>query len=124
MVTMDKGTSTAIGIALACTGASVNALGMNLQRLGKSRASAAINGIGIAMATSTGIFELASFAFAPQSLLAPFGAVTLVANLLLAPLIHGDIIRTVDLVATGLVFLGVATCLANSAAASEDHDYA
>ena len=59
-----------------------------------------------------------------HSLSSRFGAVTLIANLLLAPLLHGDAIRAVDLVATSLVFLGVATCLYNSAAASEARNYA
>ena len=122
-MTLDKSASTAIGIALAVLGSCVNALGMNLQRLATTRANKTLNVIGIAMATSTGIFELASFNFAPQSLLAPFGAVTLVANLLLAPILHSDSVRAVDLFATAFVCLGVAICLSNSVATSESRTY-
>ena len=73
-----------------------------------------ITTLGLVLASATGIVDMASFAFAPQSLLAPFGACTLVLNLILAPPLHGQQIRRVDLVSTALVVAGVATCLSNS----------
>ena len=103
-----------IGIALAILASCMNCLGINLQKVGSRRGSAMITTLGLVLASATGIVDMASFAFAPQSLLAPFGACTLVLNLILAPPLHGQQIRRVDLVSTALVVAGVATCLSNS----------
>jgi len=110
-----------IGIALAITSASSNALGVNLQRLGKRTGSHLLNLTGVGLAVLCGPLDLASFGFAPQSLLAPFGALSLVVNLLLAPLIHGDAITRIDVFSTSLVCAGVAACLSN--ANQEPHPY-
>ena len=101
------------GIALACLAASMNATGLNLQRYAQRHGLRVLNAVGLALAVLCGVADMASFGFAPQSLLAPFGSLTLVINLLLAPVLHGDQIRTVDLSSTALVFAGVAICLAN-----------
>ena len=108
----------AIGIALACLAASMNATGLNLQRYAQRHGLRVLNAVGLALAVLCGVADMASFGFAPQSLLAPFGSLTLVINLLLAPVLHGDQIRTVDLSSTALVFAGVAICLANGTAAA------
>ena len=107
--------STMIGMALASSAAGMNAAGLNVQRYASSRgpSHAALNILGVVMSASCGLLDMASFSFAAQSLLAPFGALTLVLNLLAAPL-HGDAIGLKDYASTALVFAGVATCLANA----------
>merc|ERR1711965_1249207 len=75
------------------------------------------------MSASCGLLDMASFAFAPQSLLAPFGSLTLVLNLLVAAPLHGDAVAKSDLLSTFLVVSGVATCLANANTESIDRTY-
>jgi hypothetical protein len=103
-----------IGIMLACLSASMNAGGINLQRLGKRTGSAATSLVGVIMAVSCGGVDMLSFQFAAQSLLAPFASLGLLVNLVLARLMHGDVITNMDLVSTGLVVAGVVVCLLNS----------
>lgn len=116
-------TSTMIGIGLACTAATMNAAGMNLQRWANAQKSQLLNIVGVIMSASCGILDMASFSFAAQSLLAPFGALTLVINLLLAAPLHGDQVKGHDYVATLLVFGGVAVCLANANTESIERTY-
>lgn len=71
-----------------------------------------LNLLGVLMAVSAGLFDLAAFNFAPSSLLAPFGATSLIVNLMLAPLLHGERLRDVDIVATLVVMGGIALSLA------------
>ena len=55
---------------------------------------------------------MASYAFAPQSMLAPLGAVTLVVNLLLAPLMHGETLRW-RCFYTCLIVAGIVLCISS-----------
>ena len=104
-----------VGALLACTACAMNATGLNLQRLAKRRdGSAMLNVLGVILSTACGIVDMVSFSFAPQSFLAPFGALTLCINLVLAPFLHGDRIQPIDVLATTLVVLGVITCLSNN----------
>lgn len=104
--------SVVIGVALCLTACTLNALGMNLQRLGQTKASPALNIAGVVLQAACGIVDIASYSFAPQSLLAPLSSLTLVLNLLVAPLMHeGDKLTAVDLTATMLVFAGIAVSL-------------
>jgi drug/metabolite transporter superfamily protein YnfA len=104
----------AIGISLALLAAAVQAGGLNLQRWAGQRKRPALNALGVVMCILCGPIDMVSFSFAAQSLLAPFGSLTLIINLLLASPLHGDPVSTSDLVSTLLVFSGVALCLANA----------
>ena len=73
--------------------------------------------LGIFLATACGLVDMASFQFAPQSLLAPFGALGLIVNLLLAAPMHGDRVTRFDLASTVLTVSGVAACLSSAATA-------
>ena len=115
--------ATAIGILLACLAATMNATGLNLQRFAMRRGSSVLNLIGMIMSSACGLLDMASFSFAPQSLLAPFGALTLVINLLVAAPLHGDVIGGSDLLSTLLVVSGVATCLANANTDATERTY-
>lgn len=115
--------STLIGVILACLAATMNAGGLNMQRWATRKGSSVLNLLGVIMSASCGLLDMASFSFAPQSLLAPFGALTLVINLLLAAPLHGDAVAKSDLVSTFLVVSGVATCLANANTDAIDRTY-
>lgn len=89
------------GMFLALTSTAMSATGMNLQRLGQRKEKQAtslknkrrgrnLNHLGIFLATSCGLLDLISFGYAPQTLLAPLGALGLIFNLLLAPILHGE----------------------------------
>ena len=80
----------------------------SLQRWATTRSNSILNLVGVIMSASCGLLDMASFSFAAQSLLAPFGALTLVINLLLAAPLHGDAVGRSDLLSTALVFSGVA----------------
>jgi len=103
-----------IGVALACLASATNAASLNLQRWSAQRELRALNVVGILMGMACGLIDMASFSFAPQSVLAPFGSLALIINLLLAAPLHGDTITRADVCSTALVFCGVATCLANA----------
>ena len=121
-----------IGILLSATASCMNALGLNLQRMAggptllvqktqynarcwtqnKIRASSNIlASFGIILSTSCGIVDAMSYGYAPQSMLAPIGAVTLVVNLLLAPVLHGEAIKASDLFFTTVIVVGVIICI-------------
>ena len=121
MLELDRGT--AVGVALACLAATMNATGLNLQRLGQKKSSSAVNLLGVVLAASCGVVDMISFSFAPQSVLAPFGSLSLIINLLLAAPMHGDRVSRSDLLSTALVISGVATCLANANTASVSRSY-
>ena len=96
--------SVLFGMFLALVGAAMNATGLNLQRLGqrmgnekdgdvdkkKKRKARIVNITGIVLSSACGLLDIVSFKFAPQTVLAPFGAVALVINLMLAPVVQGD----------------------------------
>lgn len=109
-----------IGIALACLAAAMAAVGVNLQRFGKQRSLPAVSVLGVVLATTCGAADMASFQFAPQSLLAPFASLGLLVNLFLAP-IHGEVIALLDLVCTALVVAGVAVCLMSASTELPPH---
>ena len=119
----------ALGIALSLTACAMNATGLNLQRLAsqeKRRWCQACSGkiltaVGIFLSSACGLVDLVSYNFAPQSVLAPFGAATLVINLMIAPVLHGQKLKSVDLVATTTVIIGVV--LTVTAASAEDKTY-
>jgi len=80
-----------------------------------------LNSAGIGLSVASGLVDLLSFSFAPQSLLAPLAAVTLIVNLMLAPVVHGEPLSQTDVFATVCVCLGVATCLSFSSSSSVVH---
>ncbi|GBG24958.1 Magnesium transporter NIPA2 [Hondaea fermentalgiana] len=123
-----------IGISLSVAASCMNALGLNLQRLGQNetgqgaKASALVEGIplslnviGIALSAASGLTDLISFGFAPQSLLAPFGAMTLLVNLVLAPLLHNESLSALDVSATALICVGIAIALMSSPSVSPSY---
>ena len=69
----------------------------------------------------SGISDILSFGFAPQSLLAPLGAITLVCNLLVAPLIDAkEKLTKIDILATTIISVGVIGCVSASLGDNEN----
>ena len=117
--------SAAIGVAIAALSATMNAVGVNLQRLGKRRRSPLISATGVLMAAALcPIADMTSFTFAPQSLIAPVAPLCLLVNLALAPLMHGTSIHLLDVGCTVLVFSGVFVCLQSASSDAAAYSYA
>lgn len=95
-----------VGLCLSVLATVMNSTGMNLQRYAKTKEMPCLNVVGIILSTTCGLVDMCSFHFAPQSLLAPVGAFTLVFNLLLAPILHSEKILLLDILSTLLVFVG------------------
>jgi len=65
------------------------------------------------------LFDFAALAFGPQSVIAPLGALTMVANAVVAPMMHGEKLHTHVVKATAVILVGCATTVA-SASRSND----
>ena len=115
------GANTFIGVLLAMTASTMNATGMNLQRFGQRaqlngdkkdrRMGRRINAAGVFLSTACGLVDFISFGFAPQTTLAPFGSMSLVVNLVLAPLLHGEELHRMDFLSTAFVMSGLVVCI-------------
>jgi magnesium transporter len=119
--------STTIGIGLSLIACLMNATGMNLQRLAgittDINRARILAPLGIFLCTANAIPDVMSFGYAPQSMLAPMGAVTLLINLALAPVLHGESLTAIDCIATLVIVVGVASCILSSSGSGEDVTY-
>ena len=125
------------GVLLSSLASCMNALGLNLQRmasslpnknpnniqgkLAKSLNAKSLNSIGICFSTMCGVVEGISLGYAPQSTLAPLGALTLVVNLLLAPVLHNEKITKSDSFLTLVIIIGVVTCIMGGNADEQEY---
>ena len=112
-----------IAVVLAVFAALLNNIGVNLQKLAwTKKQSNAIRGsvyrtywllgmVGIVLAA---IFDFVALAFGPQSVIAPIGSLTMVANALIAPWMHGEKLHPQVLKATAIIIVGCATAVASA----------
>lgn len=117
-----------IAVCLAIAAAFVNNLGVNLQKLAwtKKQTGSGPNSlyrtfwllgmVGIVMAS---FCDFAALAFGPQSVIAPLGSLTMVANAFVAPMMHGEKLHP-NVVTSTLVI--VAGCAMSVAAASHSNE--
>jgi len=77
-----------------------------------------LNVMGVLIGVCSAPLELIAYSVAPQSMLAPFGMLSLVLNMGVAHL-HGDVLRPRDAFATVLVIAGSLICLLHGAASNE-----
>lgn len=94
------------------------ALGLNLQKLSMNREALKPEAsrrptikqplwvIGLSLITSGSLLDFVAFGMAPQSLLAPLGALSLVWNLLIAPLFNSEKLTRQNMVATCIIIFG------------------
>jgi len=107
-----------LGISLSLAGSLCSATGLACQRLSHKRNNALppeqqvrssrqwLNLLGIFLLFIESIFDLASFGFAPASILSCMGAMTLVFNMMLAPVLCGETVSKRDVAVNGIVFVG------------------
>jgi len=123
---MEVNYSWLVGVVLAALGSFVSNLGVTLQKLhhiqsAKSSSSSssstaessrgdyykqALWRVGLALVVVGSVADFAALSFAPQSLVAPLGSLTLVSNVIFAPLLLKEKITTRDLIATVTIVSG------------------
>lgn len=104
-----------LGLAINFLFSFMAALGLNLQK--KSLANHADDNVpphrqrmwmlGFVTMTMGSVFDFVAFGLAPMSLLAPLAALTLVWNALIAGWMHGERVDRSNMLATGVIFVGV-----------------
>jgi len=114
----------AFGLILSLCSLCIGFTALNLQRVAQRRDNPrpALNMCGVLLNVLVGPTDMAAYTFAPQSLLAPVGTLSLVFNLVAAPRIHGDRVTRRDAMATALIVLGTAVCIVFGAHERGGHD--
>jgi hypothetical protein len=112
-----------IAVTLAVFAALLNNLGVNLQKLAwTKKQSNLIRGsvyrtywlAGMVCIVMASVFDFVALAFGPQSVIAPIGALTMVANAFIAPWMHGEHLHPSVLKATAVIIVGCATAVASA----------
>lgn len=119
-----------LGVILATLSCFISNLGLNLQKLlhlrNQSKASNVREGyhkfalwwLGLLLIVFGAIADFAALTFAPQSLVAPLGSLTLVSNIILSPIILKEVVTMRDIIATLTIVSG---CIVAVAFASHDN---
>jgi len=104
-----------IGVVLATTASFVSNLGFNLQKLAHMRVKVTetyyMSGIwitGLVLVVLASILDFIALGFATQTVIAPLGSLTLVANMLFAPIIVGEVVQSSDILSTISIIFGTA----------------
>jgi hypothetical protein len=106
---------------LAVFAALLNNLGVNLQKLAwTKKQSNVIRGsvyrtywlVGMICIVLASVFDFVALGFGPQSVIAPIGALTMVANAFIAPWMHGETLHPGVLKATAVIIIGCGTAVA------------
>lgn len=102
-----------VGLCLSLCSLCIGFTALNIQRVAqrKENPRPMLNVCGVLLNVLVGPTDMAAYTFAPQSLLAPVGTLSLVLNLVAAPRLHGDPVTRKDTVATIVIVLGTAACL-------------
>jgi len=118
--------SVVIGLLLSVLSSLIGFTAQSLQRHAQNakKKSQLLNIGGVILGLLPGPTDMVSFQFAPQSLLAPVGTLSLVLNLVVAPRLHGDEVTRRDAVSTVCIVLGTALCLVYGAHGSGDDEAA
>lgn len=116
-----------IAVTLAVFAALLNNLGVNLQKLAwTKKQSNMIRGsvyrtywlFGMVCIVMASVFDFVALAFGPQSVIAPIGALTMVANAFIAPWMHGETLHPGVIKATVIIIVGCATAVASASHAN------
>nr|CCA15657.1 conserved hypothetical protein [Albugo laibachii Nc14]CCA16279.1 conserved hypothetical protein [Albugo laibachii Nc14] len=94
-----------------------NSIGINLQKLSMTRNEAAklkkksfqqpLWLLGFSLVCVGSILDFVAFGMAPQTLLAPLAALSLVWNMMIAPFFHDEKVTKQSVIATVIIFIGV-----------------
>ncbi len=117
-----------ISVCLAVFAAIINNIGVNLQKLAwtkKQNNSSSTTAyrtywvLGMIGIVGASIFDFAALAFGPQSVIAPLGSLTMVANGCVAPWMHGEKLHNNVVKSTVIIIIG---CITSVAAASHSNE--
>lgn len=118
-----------VGVILATISSFISNLGLNLQKLlhlkNQNKPAEIRNNyhtfalwwLGLLLIVFGAIADFAALTFAPQSLIAPLGSLTLVSNIVLSPIILKEVITSRDIIATLTIVTG---CIISVAFASHE----
>ncbi|GLD93139.1 hypothetical protein PINS_up001731 [Pythium insidiosum] len=105
------------GFTISLVFSILNSIGINLQKLSMSReeASEAKRGtfsqplwvLGFGLVVLGSLLDFVAFGMAPQTLLAPLAALSLVWNMFIAPIFHKETVTRENIIATVIIFVGV-----------------
>lgn len=105
----------AVIVGLFCSAVSllVGFTAINIQRHAQRRKNPCqvLNLCGVLLNLVVGPIDMTAYSLAPQSLLAPFGMLGLVLNLVAGPKLHEETVSRSDTLATLLIVLGSVICL-------------
>jgi hypothetical protein len=121
----------AVGFAIAVIFSMLSTIGLNMQKKSIVRNARSNEPIavwrqplwlcGFSMIVSGSLLDFVAFGMAPQTLLAPLSALSLVWNLVAAPMYNGETVTKRNLVATGIIFMGVISVVVFSAHATPSY---
>lgn len=112
-----------VGVLLAALASLVSNLGLNLQKrlhqinmdqddkVKTQYYKHNLWRIGLALVILGSLADVAALVFAPQSVIAPLGSLTLVSNTIFAPMLLREKITKCDVVATSLIVIGAAVAV-------------
>jgi hypothetical protein len=112
-----------IGVALAAVASVISNLGLNLQKLTHLRRAHLPPPeralffkdrtwqLGLSLIIGGSVADFVALGFGQQSIIAPLGSLTLVANMFFAPYLLGERIDRRDVLCTVLIVCGAATCV-------------
>lgn len=105
------------GFTISVVFSILNSIGINLQKYSLQANAKEVTKrvsccqpiwmLGFILICTGSLLDFVAFGMAPQSLLAPLAALSLVWNLIIAPIIHKETITRHNLIATAIIFLGV-----------------
>lgn len=110
-----------IGVMLSILAAIMNNVGVNFQKLYFSNKLVHIWLVGLLAIAVGSVLDVMALSFAPQSVLAPLGSLTILSNTIIAPVLHGEKLNNRSLFFSLLSFFGC--ILSVSAASHQAHWY-
>lgn len=107
-----------IAVLVSVSAAFINNIGVNFQKLYYKQNQPILWMVGMVAITSASILDFTALSFAPQSVVAPIGSLTIVSNAIIAPLMHKEKLTFRVGVYTLIVFAG---CLTSVLSASHEN---
>lgn len=128
---LSSGFLVAAGVVMGCAASFITCLGLNLQKL--SLCEPANENVapcqqpkwlaGLACVVVGSVIDFVSFGLAPQSLIAPLAALSLLFNIGMASYLLGEKYCRTDLYATAIIFFGTAVTITNASHKEIDYSF-
>lgn len=120
------------GFTISLVFSVLNSIGINLQKYSLARnANATVKRttcrqplwvIGFTLICLGSILDFVAFGMAPQTLLAPLAALTLVWNMFIAPIFHKEKVTRQNIIATIIIFIGVTITVIYAGHSTPEYD--